>query len=270
MRRGGGALLPKRKRRLGWGLALTSFLVLGLVFGGTLAWWVFGRPSDDAPRVESEAAVFYVHPKRIGNALPSITDALSRIRGKGRQGAKIIVQDDLAESDVLIDVPHVTVEAEAGKTIHWRPAAPKGGTKLFSIYKAEGVQVKGFTLDGDNRVDILVNLYHYCPGARLEDLKLIGFKKYGVWVTNGAGGKTPDQRIQFDRLEIVTTQKEQAAFHFSIASSVRDAPAKNEFFLLRDCKFDGPGAKVETKDLATLDHIDLPDGVQPVPAAAKN
>jgi serine/threonine protein kinase len=266
-RRAGGLLSAASSRQLGWVLALASFLVLGMIFAVGLLVWLFGRTPSSATREDQGPAVFYVNPRRIGNSLPSVSDALSRIRGKGRQ-AKIIVQEDLAESDVLIDVPNVTLEAEAGKTIHWRPST-KSGRRLFSVNKAEGVRVKGFTLDGDNRVDHLVNLYHHCPGARFEDLKLMGFKRRGIWVTNGAGGQEPDQRIQFDRLEFVTTQKEQAAFYFSIVTAVRDAPAKNEFFLLRECKFEGPGEKVQTENLATLDHIDLPDGIRPVLAPAK-
>jgi serine/threonine protein kinase len=269
-RRAGGVLSAASSQRLGWVLVLASLLVLGMILVVGLLVWVFGRSSSPAKQEDPGPVVLYVNPKRIGNSLPSISDALSRIRGKGRP-ARIIVQDDLAESDVLIDVPNVTVEAEEGKkTIHWRPSTTRKDTvKLFSVYKAEGVCVKGFTLDGDKRIEFLVNLFHYCPGARFEDLKLIGFTKHGIWVTNAAGGKEPDQHIQFKRLEIVTTKKDQAAFYFSIASSMRDAPATNEFFLLRDCKFEGPGEKVQTKDQNTLDHIDLPNGIQPVQVAEK-
>jgi serine/threonine protein kinase len=252
------------RRRLLRVVALASGLVLGMVFVWLVLAWMFRKPDDSAA---SASAVLYVNSKQESNAFRSVSDALSRIRGKGRHAAKIVVQDDLAENDVFIDVSNVTIEAEEGKTICWRPAAKPGATKLFSVHKAEGVHIKGFTLDGENRVEMLVNLYHRCPGVRLEDLKLIGFKKYGIWVTNCAGGAGAGQGIQLDRLEIVTTRQEQAAVYFSIASSVRDAPSKNEFFHFHDCTFQGPGAKVQSKDLATLDHI---EGVQPVQAAAKN
>jgi hypothetical protein len=85
-----------------------------------------------------------------------------------------------------------------------------------------------------------------------------------VWVTNCEGGKEPDRRIQFSHLDIVTTQPEQTAFFFSIAPSVRDTPPKNEYFALEECKLEGPGQLVKTPDLAALDHIDLPRGVQPI------
>jgi serine/threonine protein kinase len=242
-------------------VAIASGLVLGLVFFWIVLAWMFRKQDDSVVSGNSTPTVLYVNSKRDGNAFRSVADALSRIHGKGQQSVKIIVQDDLAENNVIIEVPNITIEAEEGKTIRWRPAAKTDATNLFSVHKAEGVHIKGFTLDGENRVDMLVNLYHRCPGVRLEDLKLIGFKKYGIWVTNCAGGAAPGQGIQFDRLEIVTTRREQAAVYFSIASSVRDAPSKNEFFHFRDCKLEGPGTKVQSKDLATLDHI---EGVQPV------
>jgi serine/threonine protein kinase len=246
------------RRRLLRVVAIASGLVLGMVFVWILLAWMFRKPDDSAASGNSTPAVLYVNSRQDSNASRSVSDALSRIRGKGRHAVKIIVQDDLAENDVFIDVSNITIEAEEGKTIRWHPTA-KAATKLFSVHKAEGVHIKGFTLDGEDRVDMLVNLYHRCPGVRLEDLKLIGFKKYGIWVTNCAGGAGAGQGIQLDRLEIVTTRQEQAAVYFSIASSVRDAPSKNEFFHFRDCKLEGPGAKVQTKDLATLDHI---EGVQ--------
>jgi hypothetical protein len=251
------------RRRLLWVVAIASGLVLGLVFVWLVLAWIFRKPADPTAAENAVPAVLYVNSKQGSNASLSISDALARIRGKGQQAVKIIVQDDLAENDVFLDVPNVTIEAEEGKTIRWHPAG-KAATKLFSIHKAEGIHIKGFTLDGEDRVEMLVNLYHRCPGVRLEDLKLISFKKYGIWVTNCSGGAGPEQGVHFDRLEIVTTRPEQTAVYFSIVSSVRDAPSKNEFFHFRDCKLEGPGTKVQTKDLTTLDHITLPDGVQPV------
>lgn len=174
------------------------------------------------------------------------------------------MQNDVAENDVLIDVPNVHIEVEEGKTIRWRPSTKPGATKLFSVHKVEGVHVKGFTLDGENRVDVLMNLYHRCPGARFEDMKLMGFRKYGIWVTNCEGGKEPERRIQFNRLEFVTAQPDQTAFYFSIYPAVRETPSKNQFFSLSDFKFDGPGSKVMTADASTLDNIELPPGVSVV------
>jgi hypothetical protein len=258
----GGLPMTAASRRLGWVIGIASLFVFTLILVVGILTWVFTRNPDSTKQDNTGVSVIYVSSQGGNNASPTIADALSKIRGKSRQAARIVVQDDVTESDVLIDVPKVSIEAEAGKAIRWRPSAKAGAARLFSVHKAEGVHVKGITLDGENRVDILVNLYHRCPGTRFEDMKLMGFRKYGFWVTNAEGGKEPDRRIQFNRLEIVTSQPEQAAFFFSIARNVRDTPPKNQYFSLSDCKFEGPGAKVKTPDPATLDHIDLPAGVQ--------
>jgi serine/threonine protein kinase len=263
-RRVGGLPTTASSRRLGWVIAIASFLVFALIVTASILTWLFTRNTASTTGEKAVPSVLFVRSQGGNDASPTLADALAKLRGKSRPAARIIVQEDLAENDVLIDVPNVTIEPEAGKTIRWRPGPREGASKLFSVYKAEGVRVKGFTLDGENRVDILVNLYHRCPGTRLEDMKLTGFRKYGIWVTNGEGGKEADRRIQFNRLEIVTTQLEQAAFYFSIAPSVRDTPPKNQYFSLNDCKWEGPGQQVKTQNLDTLDNIDLPAGVRPV------
>ncbi len=244
-------------RRIGWIIGISSGVVVGLFLVVGILAWISGRTTD-TPSAMPAPTVFHVN-SRGGNA--SIAEVLNRLRGKSRQAVRIIVQDDIAESDVLVDVPHVVIEAEEGKTIHWRPS-PKSGTKLFAIHKAEGVCIKGFTLDGEDRVEILVNLFHRCPGVRLEDLKLQGFKKYGVWVTNCEGG--PERPIEFKRLDFVTTQKGQTGLFFSIEPGIRDLIPKDRYFAFQDCKFSGQGTAVKTAEPADLESIDWPPNIQPV------
>ncbi len=247
-------------RRIGWIIGVSSGVVVGLfLVAGILAW--IGSGKTDTPTTIPAPAVFHVNPRGGVNSAPSIAEVLNRLRGKSKQAARIIVQDDIAESDVLVDVPHVVIEAEQGKTICWRPA-PKPGTKLFAVHKAEGVCIKGFTLDGEDRVEILVNLFHRCPGVRLEDLKLQGFKKYGIWVTNCEGGA--ERPIELKRLDFVTTQKRQTALFFSIEPGIRDLIPKDRYFAFLDCKFSGDGTAVKTAELATLENIDWPPNIQPV------
>jgi eukaryotic-like serine/threonine-protein kinase len=259
-----GGLPPTVPSRLGWVVGISSLVVVAsMVAGGILA-WVFGKKPESTPRENSGPLVFRVNRLGTDDASPSIAAALTKIRARGKQPARIVVQDNLAESDVVVDMPNIRIEAEEGKTIHWKPSSKPGATKLLQVYKAENFHLKGFTLDGENRVNILINLFHHCPGATLENLKLQGFKQYGIWVTNCEGGESRDRYVQFNRLEFVTSQKDQTALFFSIQPSFRDSIPKNKFFALRDCTFDGPGVKIKTPDLATLDNIEWPPGVQPI------
>ncbi len=233
-----------------------------LILGGILTWIFGGRTGGPAPG-NSEAVVYRVNPRGGANVSTSIAEVLHRLRGKPKQTARIVVEDDIAENDVVIDVANVSIEAEEGKIVRWHPSSKANPTKLFMVSKAEDVCIKGFTLDGENRVNLLVNLYHRCPGARLEDLKLQGFKQYGIWVTNCEGGQVPEQHIQLNRLEFTTTGDKQAALHFSIEPGARKDIPKNRYFAFHNCTFAGPGAKVTVRDLSAVADIEWPSGVEP-------
>ena len=259
-RRVGGLLPVAPPSRIGWIIGIASVIVLAFVLVTAFLAWLSSATTNAPTPPRLGPAVFYVNPHGEDNAFKSIGEVLDRLR-KSKQAARIIVQDDIAESDLIVDVPHVAIEAEEGKTIRWRPsktAAPK----LFAVHKAEDVRIKGFTLDGENRLAFLVNLFHRCPGTKLEDLKLQGFKNYGIWVTNCEG--SAERRIEFNRLTFTTTRKEQAALFFSIEPSIRDAIPKNRCFVFRNCTFDGPGAPVKSADPAMLENIGWPANVQPV------
>jgi serine/threonine protein kinase len=258
-RRVGGLPPDAGPGRLGWIIGGAAVIVLGLILVAAFFSWVTSSERNDPPPARVGPAVFYVNPRGDNNACKSIDEALKNLR-KSRQAARIIVQDDVAESDLLVDVLNVSIEAEEGKIIHWRPSAKPDANKLLRISNAENVRIRGFVLDGGNRLDMLVNLYLRCPGAKLENLKLQGFKKYGIRVTNCEGeAQLP---IEFNRLEFFTSQKDQAAVFFSADLNV--VVRKNRYFAFHDCTFAGRGTKVKTTNPATLENIDWPPNVQPV------
>lgn len=259
-RRVGGLPPDTAPGRLGWIIGGASVIVLGLVLVAAFFSWISSGATNPISVTPKGPAVFYVNPRGDNNSPKLIAEILNGLRGKSKQAARIIVQDDIAESDLVVDVPQVTIEAEEGKTIHWRPSAKPDANKLFMVSKAENVRIKGFVLDGENRLDMLINLFHRCPGVKLENLQLQGFKKYGIWVTNCEGsGEHP---IEFNQLKFITSQKDQTALFFS--ADLRGAPPKNRYFAFHDCTFVGEGTKGKTTDPATLENIDWPPNVQPV------
>ncbi len=262
-RRVGGLPPSAAPRRVGWIVALASGSVLGVLILGGILTWIFGGRTNGPTPGSSEAVVYRVNPRGGANVSTSIAEVLHRLRGKPKQAARIVVEDDIAENDVVIDVANVSIEAEEGKTVRWHPSSKANPSKLFMVSKAEGVCVKGFTLDGENRVNLLVNLYHRCPGARLEDLKLQGFKQYGIWVTNCEGGQAPEQHIQLTRLEFTTTAAKQAALYFSIEPGARKDIPNNRYFAFHECTFAGPGAKVTVRDPSAVADIEWPSGIEP-------
>jgi hypothetical protein len=251
-------------RRLGWVVAIASAIVLGFLLGLAILAWMAGNGTNDKAAMRSDPLVYLVNSRGDNKAAKSISEVLDRLRRNNRQTARIIVQDDLAESDVNIDVPDLRIEAEDGKKIHWRPApaAKPAPANLFTVNKVKNVRIKGFVLDGENRVDILVKLYHHCPSVTLEDLTFQNFKKYGIWVSNCEGGDGPE-RVQLRKLDFVMNQKEETAVFFSINSKI-DGISKNRFFAFYDCNFGGTGTPVKTDDPAALENITWPPNVQPV------
>jgi hypothetical protein len=251
-------------RRLGWVIAVASAIVLGFLLGLAILAWMADHGTNDKSSLRSDPLVYLVNPRGDNNAAKSISEVLDKLRRNNKQSARIIVQDDLAESDVNIDVANVRIEAEDGKQIQWRPApaAKQAPANLFTVSKTRNVRIKGFILDGENRLDILVKLYHHCSSVALEDLRFQNFKKYGIWVSNCEGGDGPE-RVHLQKLDFVMSQKEQTGVFFSINSKI-DGISKNRFFAFTDCNFSGPGTPVKTDAPTALENITWPQSVQPV------
>src|SRR5262249_32615473 len=132
--------------------------------------------------------------------------------------------------------------------------------KLLSLYDNDGFHLKGFTLDGGNRAEFLIQLSGRCPGLTLEDLRLTNFVKRGIVVINCEG--TPERRIAFDNLHFLTAQPTQTALYSDVNPSFRSLPPTNGYLTVRDCEFYGPGAKAKApKPEFVAKTVELPPGV---------
>ncbi|HTK77704.1 MAG TPA: serine/threonine-protein kinase [Gemmataceae bacterium] len=108
------------------------------------------------------------------DVLPSIAAALA----KARPGHTLLVLDGEIEEQVTLDGSHLAgLHLESGlpggRRVTWRPPADAPADEpLLRLRNAGGVQVKGFILDGANRVETLVHVSGACPGLNLTDLYL--------------------------------------------------------------------------------------------------
>ena len=248
------------------GIASSSVLALVLILA--LLSWMFGQKPDKKRSDNPEPMVLRVN--RLGNdgAHSSLAAALKSVAAR-KQSARIVLEEDILESAVMVTLPNVTIEAEAGKTITWRPSIDaKPETKLLIVNKAAGFHLKNVRLDGENRTETLINLFHHCPGMVLEDLILQGFQKHAIWVTNCEGGESLSQHVLIHRVQFLSAKPEQTDVYFSIEKHAQNAIPVNKFFLIRDCTW-GQGTKVKTSDAKALDRFDFPDGVHPVAVQAK-
>jgi serine/threonine protein kinase len=184
---------------------------------------------------------------------------------KAVAGDRLVLQDDVDAGAVQIDgVKHLTIEAEPGKNVTWRypSGAPDGGILLI-VNSAEGLTLKGITLDGGGRARTLVNLCGKSPGLALKNLQLKNYRAYGVHVTNCQG--SVEKNVELSALDI-TTDRNQIGLYFDILDSLKSEVAANSHFRIRACKFTGTGTACKVAPGAQAQFMD----VQPDLKAAFN
>jgi serine/threonine protein kinase len=168
---------------------------------------------------------------------PSIAAALRH----ARPGDRIEVRAETWEEDVHIQGDNgvgrdVRIEGHSPdeRPVVWR--APKGrddGRPLLKITSATGLQVSGFTLDGQDRVRTLIVLAGECPGVTLENLQLTGFQQSGIALRNCAGEDLRPVTLQ--RLRVVPTRAAGSALHFDSRGE-----EVNRAIRVVNCRLEGP------------------------------
>jgi hypothetical protein len=208
-------------------------LVLGivslLIFITVIATLVFLLKRDDGSSdkepIPPPPNVVYVSRTKDG-AARTIEGALRR----AKQSSRIIVLDgpiDCGAGFVFDNhkaPKDVTLEAEPGTTVIWRlrrgvPDAPT----LVMLTQLDGFVLRGFTFDGEARVQDLLQISGNCPGLKLENLKFQGFKRRGISVGNLAGeAKKP---VFLTNLTFSSAQEVEAGVYFDAGKNFAGIPA---------------------------------------------
>jgi hypothetical protein len=179
-----------------------------------------------------------------------------------KPNARIVVTANIEACNINVTVRDLTIEAEPGKEITWSciPDAPKDYKLL--LVSAAGFQLRGFTLDGGNKIEALISLHGKCPGLKLEKLELKNFPNFGVLLTNCEGSE--DSPGKFVDLAFHTSQPAQSAIRFNLQSNFPNV-TKNRYFSFQNCTFKGPGKKITTPDLSFIDKktLSLPPNLDP-------
>jgi hypothetical protein len=242
------------------GAALAVVLLVAL-----LLWLVLRTPNTPRPSSAlTTRPTIFVNKLGKYDSVTSLDAALQRLRRSGNSlGGRIVLQHDINEEGVLVSgMPNVTIEGEAGRTIAWRAPDKVPSKKLLTAFGSPQFHLKGLTIDGGGRAEVLVNAGGESPGMTLEDLTLKGFTKYGIWVTNCKGEPGPDQQVLLSRLQIDTDKPPQVALQFEILPKVE--PGALEHVVVRDVTFGGPGVKVRAPAAQVLDKVELQPGTPKV------
>jgi hypothetical protein len=134
----------------------------------------------------------------------------------------------------------VTIESgHKGKPVLWRaPAQLKEGEPLLKINNIEGLRIRGFTLDGHDRVKEVVTISGICPGFTLEDVQIQGYTGRGVTLINCEGRS--DKPVRLVRVRILRDHERDIGLLFDALPRVRDGV--NQHIVVQDCRIEGGGA----------------------------
>jgi hypothetical protein len=186
------------------------------------------------------------------DVFPRLRDAVASARAND----VILVQSDLTEAGVRIEkIKNLHIVAEQGKTVTWKcPENAGNRAKLLALTQMEGFELKGLTLDGGQRAEVLITVSDKCPGLTLQDVRLQNFAKYGVLISDSQG--TPSKPIRFAGVRFITKEQGQTGLFYQMTKGL--GLSKKHIVLAGDCTFTGPGGRVKVSDPAAFEQIDVP------------
>lgn len=224
-----------------WYFVAAGVFILILLAG--ILWAVFHGSAEpktsSSNRITSKTLYVRILKKTGPDDFVTIKDALAR----ARPGDRIVVQEEVHEEHLQIEDRRwgkgVTIEGEgpSGARVVWRMPKTSKEKTLVELHKTEGLRIKGFTLDGDGRLDDLMVLFGQCPGLSLEDLQFQGFKRSAVNILHCTGAA--DRPVTFLGLQATTVNKTEAALLFNFSENITE-PRGNNHIRVSNCLFVGP------------------------------
>jgi serine/threonine protein kinase len=223
-----------------WYFVAAGIFVLIVLLG--ILWNVFHgapEPKTSSSSRTSSRTLYVTSQKGKADDFLTIKDALVR----ARPGDRIVVQKDTHEEHLQIEERRygkgVLLEGQSpsgGRTV-WRLPKNSKEKALLELHNTEGLSVKGFTFDGENRLDDLVVLFGECPGLTLDGIDCQGFKHSAVNILHCTG--TADRPVTITALRATTVNKAEAALLFNYRESITK-PRANNHIRVSHCVFAGP------------------------------
>jgi hypothetical protein len=186
-------------------------------------------PAEDRP---PQGLTRHVGP---GHPFRSVAAALKA----SRTGDRVLVHADTVREYLWVNTPEarllkgVTLEsADPGRKVSWAPpAGPNKNTALAVLNDLDGVRIKGFAFDGEDRLEHLLVLT-CCQGVTLEDVELRNFTGAGALFINCGG---PSERaVELTRAHIDGDTR--PPFLFEVRANFA-GPHRNHVVVRDDCTF---------------------------------
>jgi serine/threonine protein kinase len=208
------AQAERERRRIQWVVIIVSVVLVSALALTLVIVFSLGGGKEPPP----PTSTVYVGAAAREGAVKNLHAAFAKVGAGGR----IVVLDDTIEELPSFDskrLKGVTLEADEGKRVVWRvPASWQADDKLngsfLNLSRLDGFRIRGFTIDGCDKVKDLVVVFDKCPGLTLEDVELKGFTNSAVQFVNCQG--TEERPIVLKRVRVEGNQKASAAFFFEI------------------------------------------------------
>lgn len=225
-------------------LLLVILFVLGLYF------LVFGdKPKSQGPviggpgEVQAGPDTWFVS-KKEDKDFKTLTEALQR----AKPGDRIVVRDQefydapLVLAGNALGKKDITIEALQGAVLRassqHSPREP-----LLSIDRVDGLKLKGFVLDGENKMEELIRISGSCPGLTLENLRLRNFKRTGIHVSGCNNRRGREARLQGLQIDLPAATARDKHTPGPAALGFYSVPGQfmvSQFVIVQDCRFEGP------------------------------
>jgi serine/threonine protein kinase len=219
-------------------LLLITIVILAFVFsrGGG------GKPST--PQQPTRKLAVSSSPEK--GEFRTIKDALA----KAVSGDHIVVMDETIDEMLNLQmlgksVRDVTIEGDSNlpKPVVWRPPPPvkegQQSAQLVSLHDCDGLTFKGFDIHGQNgshQILDLVIIFGRCPGLKLENIHLQGFKRSAVKLMNCTGESS--RPIVLRDLQTSAAPPEASALILEVGKNW--TLTSMQHIRIEDCLFEGP------------------------------
>jgi serine/threonine protein kinase len=169
---------------------------------------------------------------------------------KASAGDTVTVLLPEVEGTVTLDARRAGVHLESGlangQMVVWRPSAgASADVPLLKLDSAGAARIKGFTFDGGDRLNSLIQVTGVSSGLRFEDLYLTDAGKKSIVLTSAVS--TKEQPVTLERVRVTTlreywqpaNQKSAAAMRPSAVECVKGVPNATLALNIRWCRFEG-------------------------------
>lgn len=207
----------------------------------------------DLPESAATGWIFVCHQPTADLADKGLVVAtLAEAVRRAEPGRRIVVLDDVVEGSIGLTDPdkHSGVVLESGlppgRHVRWTPGNAVGDAPLLVVANVANVRVRGFDVNGQGRVNVLLQIRGACPGLLVSDVELSEFQSAGMEVAG-----TPAQLsapVIIERGHFLTVPgfdksgRDRTHYARPAALTIAATPAVNggrPAVICRECRFEG-------------------------------